>query len=118
VVERVDFVAFVDAEGAAAEEEEGDVGAERSGDFDETLQREVLAGESEVAEQSCGGVAGAAAEAAAGGNFFVEIDLDASFYFKFAAEGVDGAVDEIFFCGFLGEARIAVDGERDFRTAG
>ena len=42
VGERVDFVAFVDAEGAAAEEEEGDVGAERSGDFDQAVERDAL----------------------------------------------------------------------------
>ena len=60
VSERVDFVPLVYAEGAAAEEEEGDVGAERGGDFDEAFEREAFAGELEIAEEGCGGVAGAA----------------------------------------------------------
>ena len=114
VVERVDFVAFIDAEGPAAEEEEGDVGAERGGDFDEAFEGDALAGELEVAEESCCGVAGAATESAAGGDFFVEVDFDAGADFEFAAEGFDGAEDEIFFDGLLGEACVAVDCERDF----
>jgi hypothetical protein len=76
VGERVDFVSFIDAEGAAAEEEEGDVGAEGGGDFDEAFEREAFAGELEIAEESSGGVAGTAAEAAAGRDFFVERDFD------------------------------------------
>jgi len=113
VGERVDFVALVYAEGAAAEEEEGDVGAEQGGDFDEALERETFARELEITKEGGCGVAGTASEPATGGDFLVEVDLNAGADFQFAAKRIDRAKNEIFLEWFLREAIIAVNGERD-----
>lgn len=78
------------------------------------------AGEAEVADKGCGGIAGTAAEPAACGDFFVEGDFDAAAEFgsQFGAESIDGAVDEIFFYGFGGERFIAECDEGDARLFG
>ena len=101
VGERINFVAFVDAEGAAAEEEERDVGAERNGDFDQAFEGDAFTRELEITKERSCGVAGAAAESATGGDFFVEVDLDAGVDFQFVTERIDGAIYEIFFDGLL-----------------
>src|SRR5271167_1025276 len=78
VRQRVDFFAAADAQGAATEEKEGDVGADRGGDLNEGLLGDGRAGEAEIADQGCGGIAGTATEAAACGDFFVEGNFNAA----------------------------------------
>src|SRR5580698_4555184 len=76
--ERVDFVATVDGEGAAAEEEEGDVRAEAAGDADEASERDALFCEAKHGDHRGCGVTGAAAEAAGHGDDFFEARVDAA----------------------------------------
>ncbi len=117
VGEGVDFLALANAEGGAAEEEEGDVGSETGSDIEQAGEFEFLARELEIAEQRRGGIAGAAAQAAASGNFLLQEDFDAGANAGFAAQRFDGAVDEIFFEIFPGQGFVAENLQGDARAA-
>src|SRR5580698_604814 len=94
--ERIDFVAAIYGEGAAAEKEKGNVGAEAGGDGDQARERNFAFGETHHADQRSGCVAGAAAEAARDGDYFVKVRIDAIGEAEFGAHFVDGAINEIF----------------------
>src|SRR6266851_533709 len=92
----VDFVAAAAAQGASTEEEEGDVGAERGGNFHQPRGRNGAAKEPQIPEQGRSGIAGTAAEAAPGGNFFAEFDFDAGANREFSSQCVYCRIDQIF----------------------
>ena len=91
------FYPATDTKSAAALQKEGDVCAKRGADGHEAFGRNGLAGETQVAEHSGGGVAGAPAQTATGRDALRKFDGDAGGVVAFRAQCGDGAIDEILF---------------------
>jgi hypothetical protein len=90
-----DFAA-AGAEGGGLGDEEGDIGAEGGGDGEEGLVWEVEIPGVVEEEEGVGGVGGAAAEATAGGEDFVEVDGSGGGDVGVLSEFEGGAGEEVF----------------------
>src|SRR5580692_2980600 len=117
VRERIDFFALADAQRRSAKKKKGDIGAKAGGNVKKAGSFDLLTGELQIPEERRRRVAGAAAQAASCGDFLLENDFDSRANAGFAAQGTDGAVDQIFFDLFLREGFIAPDLQGDAGTA-
>jgi hypothetical protein len=113
VREGVNLVTTPDAQDAATEEKEGNVGTQGGGNFYKTRGRNFATAEPQVAKQGCGGIAGTPTEAAAGWNLFIEIDLDTRTNIELATQGVDGSIYEVLVRGLRRKGLVSVDIEAD-----
>jgi len=118
VRQRVNFVTAADAQRAPAEEKKWNVGAERSGNFHKASVGNFASGQPQASAQRRSGIARPAAEAAAGWNVFVEIDLDAPSNLEFATQGIDGFINEVLACGFQRKGLVSVNVQADASSLG
>src|SRR6266849_4657148 len=114
----VDFVAAADAQGAPTEEEEGDVGAERGGNFHQPWGRNGAANEAQIPKQGRSSIAGTAAEAAPGGNFFAEFNFDAGANVELPPQCIHGCIDQILADGLQGKGLISLNSETNTGSFG
>src|SRR5258707_10996140 len=113
VRQRVDFLAFTDAQGGSTKQKKRDVGPQAGGDVQKPGGFEILTRELQVAEERRRRVAGATAQSPSSRDFLLESDFDARANAAFAAQGVHGAVDEVLLQFFFSERFVAMDLQGD-----
>src|SRR5258708_3343431 len=118
VRQRVDFLAFADAQGGSTKQKKWDVGPQAGGDVQKPGCFELLTRELQVAEERRRRVAGATAQSASSRDFLLESDFDARANAAFAAQGVHGAVDEVLLHLFFSERFVALDLQGNAGMAG
>src|SRR6266851_5600132 len=93
---RIDLISLVDSQRSSAVQEKGDVRAQRRGNLQQARRRQFFLGQPQITQQGRGGIARAAAQSAARGNRFFQLDLHAAADFQFAPERVHRSIDKIF----------------------
>src|SRR4029077_9602386 len=114
----IDLVAATDTQGATTEEEEGDIGTEGSSNLHQSWGRNGAANEAQITEQCGSGIAGTAAEAAAGRNRFAEMDFDAGANAEFPLQCVRRGIDQILADRLEREGLVSLNGETNTGSPG
>jgi len=110
--QRINFRASADTERAASVQEKRNVRAKAGSDFKKARGFDAFSGEAQQTDKRGGGVARSTTQAAADGNALRERSSHALLHSNFAAEFLQGAVDEVVLPRFTRE--LGVSGNAQF----